>query len=137
MMTRVQEYGPLLPPRSGDLTDLKCPSRQILDHLTSRWGVLVIIALLQGTHRFSVLGRRVTGVSEKMLAQTLQALEGDGFVLRTVYATVPPKVEYSLTPMGVEVATHIKRLTDWVEENVPAVMKARERVVAKKPVMAL
>ncbi len=137
MATSVQELGPLLPPRRGDLTDVKCPSRQILDHVTSRWGTLVLIALLQGTHRFSLLGRRVAGVSEKMLAQTLKALEADGFVLRTVYPTVPPKVEYSLTPMGLEVATHIKRLTDWVEQSVPAVMEARENVTARPKVVAL
>jgi DNA-binding HxlR family transcriptional regulator len=128
MSTRVRELGPVVPPRTGDLSDAKCPSRVILDHLTSRWGTLVMIALLQGTHRFSVLARRVTGVSEKMLAQTLQALEADGFVLRRVYPTVPPKVEYSLTAMGVEVATHMKVLTDWVEKSVPAVMEARSRV---------
>ena len=137
MATSAQELGPLLPPRPGDLTDVKCPSRQILDHVTSRWGTLVLIALLQGTHRFSLLGRRVAGVSEKMLAQTLKALEADGFVLRTVYPTVPPKVEYSLTPMGLEVATHIKRLTDWVEQSVPAVMEARENVTARPKVVAL
>jgi len=140
-----KEYAPLLPRRRpaplprlrGDLGDAKCPSREILDHLTSRWGTLVVIALLEGTHRFSVLARRVTGVSEKMLAQTLRALEADGFVKRTVYPTVPPAVEYSLTPMGLEVAKHIKRLTDWVEQSVPAVMEARLNVVERSKVVAL
>ena len=84
-----------------------------------------MLTLLEGTQRFSELVRGIGGVSEKMLAQTLRALEADGFVKRTVYPTVPPMVEYSLTPMGLEVARHIKRLTDWVEQSVPAVMEAR------------
>ena len=142
---RAQKYEPLIPRKKpaplprlrGDLSDAKCPSREILDHLTSRWGTLVVIALLQGTHRFSVLARRVTGVSEKMLAQTLRALEADGFVKRTVYPTVPPMVEYSLTPMGLEVARHIKRLTDWVEQSVPAVMEARQNAVERPNAVAL
>jgi DNA-binding HxlR family transcriptional regulator len=132
MATSVQKFGPLPINRRGDLSDAICPSRTILDHLTSRWGMLIMIALLDGTHRFSELGRRVTGVSEKMLAQTLQALEADGFVLRTVYPTIPPRVEYSLTPMGREVAAHVKHLTDWVEDSVPKVMRAREKHLAKK-----
>lgn len=120
-----REYGPL-PTLRGNLADRGCPSRTVLDHVTSRWGMLVILALLEGTHRFSVLVRRVAGVSEKMLAQTLQALEADGFVLRTVYPTVPPKVEYSLTASGRAVGERVKGLTDWVEENLPMVMRARE-----------
>jgi len=91
-----------------------------------------MIALLDGTHRFSVLGRRVSGVSEKMLAQSLQSLEADGFVSRKVYPTIPPRVEYSLTPMGHEVAEHLQRLTDWVEKSVPKVMKARIRRDAER-----
>jgi DNA-binding HxlR family transcriptional regulator len=127
-------YGPL-PALKGNVADRACPSRTILDHLTSRWGILVILALLEGTHRFSVLGRRVAGVSEKMLAQTLQALEADGFVLRTVYPTVPPKVEYSLTKTGRAAGKRLKGLSDWVEENVSVVMQARAaNVVAKKAV---
>lgn len=127
---------PLLPLRqlNGDLTDAKCPSRSVLDHVTSSWGVLVLIALLDGTHRFSALARRVNGISEKMLAQTLQALEGDGFVLRTVHPTVPPRVEYELTGMGSEVAGHIKGLTNWVEQNLPRVMEARSQRPAPRGV---
>ncbi|HEU6438719.1 MAG TPA: helix-turn-helix domain-containing protein [Nitratidesulfovibrio sp.] len=101
----------------GNLFAEKCPSRQILTHVTSRWGVLILVALLEGTHRFSELRRRIGGVSERMLSQTLQWLEADGFVLRTAYPVVPPHVEYSLTPLGREVSEQVRQLTDWIEEN--------------------
>ncbi len=117
--------------RSGNLYAADCPSRGVLDHVTSRWGSLILILLLEGTHRFSELRRTIGGVSEKMLAQSLQQLEGDGFLTRTVFPTIPPKVEYSLTPLGREAATHIKSLTDWVERNVGKVVKLRERRAAR------
>lgn len=109
----------------GDLFAEACPSREVLRHVTSRWGVLVLVALLGGTHRFSELRRGVAGVSEKMLAQTLQWLEGDGFVLRRALEVVPPHVEYSLTPMGREVARRVQKLADWIEVNLPAILEAR------------
>ncbi|WP_082893934.1 winged helix-turn-helix transcriptional regulator [Pseudomonas marginalis] len=108
--------------RSGELFDPDCPSRIVLQHISSRWGVLVLVALLAGTHRFSDLRRKIGGVSEKMLAQTLQFLEFDGFVLRKSYPVVPPHVEYSLTPMGTEVARHVERLVDWIEGNLPNIL---------------
>ncbi len=111
----------------GDVYAPECPSRGVLDHVTSRWGVLVLVALLEGTHRFSSLRRKVAGVSEKMLSQTLQALEQDGFVLREAYPVIPPRVDYSLTPMGREVATRVEELAEWIEENLPRIMVAREQ----------
>jgi DNA-binding HxlR family transcriptional regulator len=116
----------------GDLYAPACPSRGVLDHVTSRWGVLVLVALLEGTHRFSELRRKVAGVSEKMLAQTLHALEEDGFVLREVYPVIPPRVDYSLTPMGEEVAGHVEALADWIEENLPRIVTARAQHVPRK-----
>ena len=113
--------------RQGNLYAADCPSRGVLDHLTSRWGSLILILLLKGTHRFSEIRREIGGVSEKMLAQSLQQLEADGFLTRTVFPTIPPKVEYSLTPLGREAATHIKTLTDWVEKNVGKVVKIRSK----------
>jgi len=103
-----------------------CPSREVLQHVTSRWGVLVLVALLGGTHRFSDLRRKIGGVSEKMLAQTLQWLERDGFVLRVAYPVVPPHVEYSLTPLGREVAQRVQALADWIESNLTTILKTRE-----------
>lgn len=101
----------------GNLFAEKCPSRQVLTHVTSRWGVLILVALLDGTHRFSELRRRIGGVSERMLSQTLQWLESDGFVTRRAYPVVPPRVEYSLTPLGREISEQVRQLTDWIEEN--------------------
>lgn len=113
--------------RRGNLYLADCPSRSVLDHVTSRWGSLVLLVLLDGTLRFSELARTIGGVSEKMLAQTLQALEADGLLLRTVYPTIPPKVEYRLTRLGSEAALHIKALTDWVEDNVSDVLTIRAK----------
>lgn len=120
-------------PLLGDVYDSNCPSRGVLDHVTSRWGVLVLVALLSdGTHRFSELRRKVGGVSEKMLSQTLHQLEEDGFVRREAYPEVPPRVEYSLTPMGREVAEHVEVLTDWIAENLSRVLGARTQYGAQR-----
>lgn len=108
-----------------DVNRVDCPSRVILEHVTSRWGVLVLAALLERSYRFSELRRQVGGVSEKMLAQTLQALERDGFVLRDAKPVIPPRVDYSLTPMGRDVAEQVHALARWVEAKVPNVLKAR------------
>ena len=117
----------------GDLYAPACPSRGVLEHVTSRWGVLVLVALLEGTHRFSELRRKVAGVSEKMLAQTLHALEEDGFVHREVYPVIPPRVDYSLTPLGQEVAGHVEVLADWIEDSLPRIIAARAEHASRKP----
>ena len=109
--------------RRGDLLAVPCPSRDILSHVSSRWGVLILILLRQGTHRFSELRKKIGGVSEKMLSQSLRALTHDGFVLRVSYPVVPPFVEYSLTPMGEEVAERVAALADWIERNLPQIME--------------
>ncbi|QEM67577.1 winged helix-turn-helix transcriptional regulator [Geobacter sp. FeAm09] len=111
--------------RRGEIFAVECPSREILKHVTSRWGVLVLVALMAGTHRFSDLRRKVGGVSEKMLAQTLQCLEKDGFVRRVSLPVVPPHVEYSLTPMGEEIGRKVEALADWIEINLPQIMEAQ------------
>ncbi len=105
----------------GDVMAAACPSRDVLRHLTSRWGVLVLIALRSGTQRFSDLRRKVGGVSERMLAQTLQWLEADGMVERRAYKIVPPHVEYTLTPLGEEAASKVQDLADWIELNLPRI----------------
>lgn len=110
----------------GQLFAEACPSREVLKHVTSRWGVLVLIALMTGTHRFSELRRKIGGVSERMLAQTLQWLEQDGFVSRVSYPVVPPHVEYSLTPLGEEVGARVRDLADWIEVNLPRISEAWE-----------
>ena len=113
--------------RRGDVLASACPSRAVLRHLTSQWGVLVLIVLEEGTFRFSTLRRRIDGVSERMLAQTLKALEGDGLVRRMSFDTVPPHVEYSLTDLGREAARRVKDLADWVEASLPAILSAQDR----------
>jgi len=112
--------------RPPDVHAADCPSRLVLEHVTSRWGVLVLAELLDGTHRFSELRRAVGGVSEKMLAQTLQTLERDGFVHREAHPVIPPRVDYSLTPVGEEAARQVWALARWAEARVPAVLAARE-----------
>jgi len=115
-----------------DVFAQRCPSRSTLEHLTGKWGTLAMVALHEGTFRFNQLRRRVDGVSEKMLAQTLQALERDGFVHREAQATIPPKVEYSLTGRGRHTAELLIGLIQDVEAQMPAVMAARERYDASK-----
>jgi DNA-binding HxlR family transcriptional regulator len=115
-----------LPAPAPNVNVASCPSRAILEHVTSRWGVLVLAALLDGTLRFSELRRAVGGVSEKMLAQTLQTLERDGFVHRRAHPVIPPHVDYSLTPFGEDAARQVWSLARWVESRVPDVLDARE-----------
>ena len=107
----------------GNLLAVDCPSREVLKHVTSRWGVLVLIALEGRTRRFSELRRMIGGVSERMLAQTLQWLEGDGLVERVAYPVVPPHVEYSLSPLGVEAASRVRELADWIETSLPEIAR--------------
>ena len=111
--------------RRGELMSVDCPSREVLRHVTNRWGVLVLIVLKDGTYRFCELRSQIGGVSERMLAQTLQALEADGFVDRVSHPVVPPHVEYSLTSLGVEVADRVQALADWIETNFPLIAKEK------------
>lgn len=103
-----------------------CPSRSILEHVTSRWGVLAIVALAKGVYRFSELRRKV-GANERMLAQTLQRLEADGLVLRVSHPVVPPHVEYSLTPLGQQLAPRVEALVDWIEINLQPILTAQHQ----------
>ena len=96
---------------------LGCPSRDVMRHVNSRWGVPILIALQGGVPRFGELRRKVSGVSERMLAQTLQSRESDGLGDRRAFPVVPPHVEYSLTPLGREAAAKIASLADWIEDN--------------------
>ena len=111
----------------GDLMAAECPSREVLKHVTSRWGVLVLMALESGeTRRFSQLRRMIGGVSERMLAQTLQWLEADGLVLRIAHEVVPPHVDYQLTPLGIEAAEKVRLLADWIETSLPRIARHRQ-----------
>lgn len=104
-----------------------CPSRGTLEHVTGRWGGLTLGALHEGSLRFNELRRRVDGVSEKMLSQTLHALERDGLVHREAQPTNPPRVDYELTPLGREVAERLLSLIHLLEGRMGDVLAARER----------
>jgi DNA-binding HxlR family transcriptional regulator len=107
---------------AGILT-ANCPSRTVLDHITSKWGVLVLTALTsEPTLRWSELRRTIEGVSEKMLAQTLRTLEADGLVKRDAQPTIPPRVDYSLTDRGIELSDRLLSLMDWIADNADEIL---------------
>ena len=113
-------------PPAGDVFDSECPSRSVLDHVTSKWAVLVLAALHRGPKRFSALRRAIGGVSEKMLAQTLRTLETDGFVDRAVAPTTPPQVTYSLTGLGAELTGHLTGLLTFIEARIGDIQASRQ-----------
>lgn len=102
--------------RPGTFSD-GCPTRTVLDHVMGKWGVLVLVALSDGTQRWGELRRNISGISEKMLASTLKTLETDGLVRRTAYPEVPPRVEYALTDLGADLMTHVLPLMAWVADH--------------------
>ena len=99
-----------------------CPTRTVLDHVMSKWGVLVLLALSDGTHRWGELRREVQGISEKMLASTLRTLEADGLVSRESYPEVPPRVEYALTDLGRDMMQRMLPLMDWIAVHAPTML---------------
>jgi DNA-binding HxlR family transcriptional regulator len=99
-----------------------CPSRTVLDHITSKWGVLILLALSEGEQRWSELRRRAEGISEKMLAQTLKTLENDGLVLRRAQPVIPPRVDYSLTDRGYELTALLVPLVAWAYNNAEEIL---------------
>jgi DNA-binding HxlR family transcriptional regulator len=105
----------------------QCPSRTVLDRVGDRWTVLVVGSLSSGPLRFSELARRIEGVSQKMLTQTLRGLERDGLVTRTVHAEVPPRVEYALTEVGATLTGPLAALDAWACEHLPAILDSRAR----------
>jgi DNA-binding HxlR family transcriptional regulator len=107
--------------QDGIFTD-GCPSRVVLDHVTSKWGVLVLAALADGTLRWGELRREVDGISEKMLASTLRTFAADGLVERTAYPEVPPRVDYRLTPRGRDLAEAMSPLMSWVAANADVIV---------------
>lgn len=109
----------------GELLNRDCPSREVLKRLTSRWSLLILLALADDTLRFGELRRRIGGVSERMLAQTLRFMEEDGFVARIAYEVIPPHVEYRLTGLGHEARDRITGLADWIETNLHQIMDNR------------
>ncbi len=103
-----------------------CPTRQLLDRISDKWVVLVLSLLKDGPKRFSVLKREISGISQKMLSQTLRALEQDGMLTRRAYPTVPVTVEYELTTLGRSLNVAMEPVVEWAKANMNRVMKARE-----------
>ena len=121
MRVSTLDRAPQAAPLPVDLADgvfpAGCPSRTVLDHVTSKWGVLILLALSEGEQRWSDLRRRAEGISEKMLAQTLKTLERDGLVRRDAQPVIPPRVDYSLTGRGYELSALLVPLVAWAFEN--------------------
>ncbi|SHF15283.1 winged helix-turn-helix transcriptional regulator [Streptoalloteichus hindustanus] len=114
----------------GDLFNPACPTRQVLDRLSGKWESMLIKVLAgaaPGEVRFAELRRRVSGISQKMLSQTLRSLERDGLVARRVEPTVPPAVHYSLTPLGLSLDGPLDVLRQWAERHVVEIETARTR----------
>ncbi|GGW16930.1 winged helix-turn-helix transcriptional regulator [Streptomyces capoamus] len=111
--------------KQGADAEVLCPYRLVMEHVTSRWGVLVLIRLLDRPYRFSELRRAIGRVSEKMLTQTLQTLERDGLVHRDAKPVIPPRVDYSLTGLGREAAQQVRALAQWTEQRMDDVLEAR------------
>lgn len=114
-----------------DIYDERCPTRIVLDRIADKWTVLIVGALDGRTKRFGELRREIGGVSQKMLTQTLRGLERDGLVIRKVYASVPPKVEYSLTDLGRTLVGILNAIGEWAESNIERVLAARTEYDAR------
>jgi DNA-binding HxlR family transcriptional regulator len=109
-----------------DMMNAACPTRQVLDRIADKWTMLVISALEDGTLRFSELRRQIDGITQKMLTQTLRALERDGMVDREVRPTVPVTVRYTLTPLGHSLADAVSVIRAWAYENMDSIAAARD-----------
>ena len=105
--------------------DNNCPTRQVLDLIADKWTMLIIRRLSDGTLRFAQIRRAVDGISQKVLTNTLRGLERDGIVTRRIYASVPPRVEYSLTDLGRSLSDMVGRICWWAEANIEKVQEAR------------
>lgn len=106
-----------------------CPIRSVLDRLGDRWTLLVLGQLEKGTKRFSALRRDIPDISPRMLSQTVRKLEEDGLVSREVFPTIPPKVEYTITPMGMSFVKSLNVMVQWALDNREAVLAARKAYV--------
>ncbi len=126
---------PPVVPGSGQET--RCPVRDVLDCIGDRWSLLTLLALADGTLRFTEVKRAIGDISQRMLAQTLRALERDGYVTREVHASVPPRVEYTLTVLGESLLTKVTPLIHWANENHGQVRKARKAYVPPQAAPAL
>ncbi|MET9296058.1 helix-turn-helix domain-containing protein [Streptomyces sp. NPDC003077] len=107
------------------ISEEACPVAEVLDHVSGKWSIGILVAAAHGPVRFTELERRIEGISRRMLTLNLRKLERDGLLTRTVHATVPPKVEYELTGMARELHTHLSGLVGWAEQHRAAIQSAR------------
>ncbi|MGW5420368.1 winged helix-turn-helix transcriptional regulator [Streptomyces sp. NPDC003943] len=112
--------------RAYDAYLADCPARLLLDRISDKWVTLLLSALADGPHRYSDLGRKVAGVSQKMLTQTLRGLERDGLVARTVTPSVPVRVDYELTELGASLLPVVRAIKGWADTHIEEVAAARE-----------
>jgi DNA-binding HxlR family transcriptional regulator len=113
-----------------------CPSRQLLDRLSDKWVTLIVKSLSDGPQRYSQISREVAGVSQKMLTQTLRALERDGLVEREITASVPVRVDYRLTPLGINLLPLVAAIKEWAEQHMDDVHAARVQYDAAMPAVS-
>jgi len=130
-MKKVSIQKETIPP--WDVFNNLCPTRQVLDRIADKWSVLIIRRLSDGTLRFSQLRRAISGISQKALTSSLRGLERDGIVSRRLYASVPPRVEYSLTELGRSLVKLVSGICSWAESNIEEVQKARQTYDREKP----
>ena len=131
MATRTAEQRRIEAKEAYDVYLATCPSRRLLDRIADKWVTLVLSALVDGPLRYSELAHRIAGVSQKMLTQTLRALERDGLITREVTPSVPVRVDYELTPLGESLRQRMALLKEWAEEHMPEIDEARERSDAR------
>ena len=112
--------------------DKNCPTRMILNRIADKWTVLIVGALAQETKRFNQLRKEVDGISQKMLTQVLRSMERDGLLIRTVYPTIPPKVEYKLTQQGKSLTQLLANIRDWSEQHADYILQAQTRYDKEK-----
>jgi len=121
---------------TGDAFNPNCPTRQLLDRIGDKWAMLAMLTLADGPVRFNDLRRRIAGISQKMLSQTLKSLERDGLVVRTAFPTVPVTVEYALTPLAAGLIGLMAQITEWAETHIGQIAAARARYDGPKDRLA-
>jgi DNA-binding HxlR family transcriptional regulator len=129
------QEGTSMKPRNTHLTGECVAVSDVLARVGDKWSVLVVTRLGAGAQRFNELRRSIGSISQRMLTLTLRGLERDGLVTRTVFPTIPPRVDYELTPLGRDLLVPVSALSEWAIRNQPKIAKAREQFdgVAKKP----
>ncbi|HTI07745.1 MAG TPA: helix-turn-helix domain-containing protein [Puia sp.] len=117
------------------LDRVNCPVRQVLDRFGDKWSTLILLLLeKKGTMRFNQLNGTIGDISQKMLTVTLRTLEADGLISRKIYAEIPPRVEYQLTPLGQSLMPYLESLANWAEANIGTILQSREKFGAKATV---